>query len=72
MNVMLDKIITKILYNLIILYNPIIYKYYNIYGKVNKSNHKANLYSYECGNYIHADLNANRNITNKFLEQQAA
>ena len=41
-------------------------------GKVNKSNRKANLYSCECGNHIHADLNASRNITNKFLEQQSA
>ena len=41
-------------------------------GKVNKSNRKANLYSCECENHIHADLNASRNITNKFLEQQSA
>lgn len=41
-------------------------------GKVKKSNRKANLYSCECGNYIHADLNASRNIVNKYLEQQSA
>ena len=41
-------------------------------GRVEKSNRKANLYSCECGNYIHADLNAGRNIANKYLEQQSA
>lgn len=41
-------------------------------GKVNKSNRKVNLYSCECGNHIHADLNASRNIANKYLEQQSA
>jgi IS605 OrfB family transposase len=41
-------------------------------GKVKKSNRKANLYSCECGNHIHADLNASRNIANKYLEQQSA
>jgi IS605 OrfB family transposase len=40
--------------------------------KVKKSNRKANLYSCECGNHIHADLNASRNIANKYLEQQSA
>jgi len=33
---------------------------------------KANLYSCECGNHIHSDLNASRNIANKYLEQQSA
>ncbi|MGM0415053.1 MAG: zinc ribbon domain-containing protein, partial [Bacillota bacterium] len=33
---------------------------------------KVNLYSCECGNHIHADLNASRNIGNKYLEQQSA
>lgn len=37
-------------------------------GKVEKSNRKGNLYSCECGNYIHADLNASRNIAKKLLE----
>ena len=41
-------------------------------AKVKKSNRKANLYSCECGNHIHADLNASRNIANKYLEQQSA
>ncbi|ODS50855.1 MAG: transposase, IS605 OrfB family, partial [Halanaerobium sp. 4-GBenrich] len=41
-------------------------------AKVKKSNRKANLYSCECGNHIHADLNAGRNIANKYLEQQSA
>jgi len=41
-------------------------------AKVKKSNRKANLYSCECGNHIHSDLNAGRNITNKYLEQQSA
>jgi IS605 OrfB family transposase len=41
-------------------------------GKVKKSNRKANLYSCECGNHIHSDLNASRNIANKYLEQQSA
>jgi len=41
-------------------------------GKVNKSNRKVNLYSCECGIHIHADLNASRNIGNKYLEQQSA
>jgi IS605 OrfB family transposase len=36
-------------------------------AKVKKSNRKANLYSCECGNHIHADLNASRNIANKHL-----
>ena len=40
--------------------------------KVKKSNRKANLYSCECGNHIHSDLNASRNIANKYLEQQPA
>jgi IS605 OrfB family transposase len=40
--------------------------------KVKKSNRKANLYSCECGNHIHSDLNASRNIANKYLEQQSA
>ena len=35
--------------------------------KVKKSNRKANLYSCECGNHIHSDLNASRNIANKYL-----
>jgi len=41
-------------------------------AKVKKSNRKANLYSCECGNHIHSDLNASRNIANKYLEQQSA
>lgn len=41
-------------------------------GEVKKSNRKANLYSCVCGNNIHADLNASRNIANKYLEQQSA
>lgn len=41
-------------------------------AKVKKSNRKANLYSCECGNHIHSDLNASRNIANKYLEQQPA
>ena len=41
-------------------------------NKIKKSNRKANLYSCECGNHIHADLNASRNIANKYLEQQSA
>ncbi|RAK04167.1 IS605 OrfB family transposase [Halanaerobium saccharolyticum] len=41
-------------------------------NKIKKSNRKANLYSCECGNHIHADLNASRNIANKYLEQQPA
>lgn len=41
-------------------------------GKVKKSNRKANLYTCECGNHIHADLNASRNIANKYLEKQSA
>ncbi|MFW6015666.1 MAG: RNA-guided endonuclease InsQ/TnpB family protein [bacterium] len=41
-------------------------------AKVEKSNRKTNLYSCECGNHIHADLNASRNIANKYLEQQSA
>jgi transposase len=40
--------------------------------KIKKSNRRANLYSCECGNHIHADLNADRNIANKYLEQQSA
>ncbi len=32
-------------------------------GIIKKSNRKANLYSCKCGNRIHADLNASRNIT---------
>jgi len=39
-------------------------------NKIKKSNRKANLYSCECGNHIHSDLNASRNISNKYLEQQ--
>ncbi|WP_018249057.1 RNA-guided endonuclease InsQ/TnpB family protein [Orenia marismortui] len=35
-------------------------------AKVKKSNRKANLYSCECGNHIHSDLNASRNIANKY------
>ena len=41
-------------------------------NKIKKSNRKTNLYSCECGNHIHADLNASRNIANKYLEQQSA
>jgi putative transposase len=41
-------------------------------AKVKKSNRKANLYSCQCGNHIHSDLNASRNIVNKYLEQQSA
>ena len=41
-------------------------------NKIKKSNRKANLYSCECGNHIHSDLNASRNIANKYLEQQSA
>jgi len=41
-------------------------------AKVKKSNRKANLYSCECGNHIHSDLNASRNIANKYLDQQSA
>lgn len=41
-------------------------------NKIKKSNRKANLYSWECGNHIHADLNASRNIANKHLDQQSA
>ncbi len=41
-------------------------------GQVKKSNRKANLYYCECGNHIHADLNASRNIANKYLGQQSA
>jgi hypothetical protein len=40
--------------------------------KIKKSNRKANLYSCDCGNHVHADLNASRNIVNKYLEQQSA
>ena len=36
-------------------------------AKVKKVNRKANLYSCECGNHIHSDLNASRNIANKYL-----
>ena len=39
-------------------------------GQIKKSNRKGNLYSCECGNHIHADLNASRNIA--YLEQQSA
>ncbi len=45
---------------------------YSKCAKVKKSNRKANLYSCECGNRIHSDLNASRNIANKYLEQQSA
>src|SRR6056297_2447187 len=44
-------------------------------GKVKKSNRNGNLYSCSCGNHIHSDLNAARNIADKFLhtlEQQSA
>jgi IS605 OrfB family transposase len=41
-------------------------------NKIKKSNRKDNLYSCECGNHVHADLNASRNIANKYLEQQSA
>ena len=44
-------------------------------GKVEKSNRNGNLYSCSCGNHIHSDLNAARNIADKFLhtlEQQSA
>ncbi len=41
-------------------------------ARVKKSNRKANLYSCECCNHIHADLNVSRNIANKYLEQQFA
>ena len=39
-------------------------------GQVKKSNRKGNLYSCNCGNHIHADLNASRNIAH--LGQQSA
>jgi len=39
-------------------------------GQVKKSNRKGNLYSCDCGNHIHADLNASRNIVH--LGQQSA
>ncbi len=32
-------------------------------SQVKKSNRKRNLYSCDCGNHIHADLNASRNIS---------
>ena len=37
-------------------------------GKIEKGNRKGNLYSCNCGNRIHADLNASRNIAKKYLE----
>ena len=39
-------------------------------GQIKKSNRKGNLYSCDCGNHIHADLNAGRNIAH--LGQQSA
>ncbi|MCK8825973.1 RNA-guided endonuclease InsQ/TnpB family protein [Fuchsiella alkaliacetigena] len=39
-------------------------------GKVKKVNRKVNLYSCQCGNHIHSDLNASRNIAH--LGQQSA
>ncbi len=36
-------------------------------GKVKESNRKGNQYSCKCGNQIHSDLNAARNIANRFL-----
>jgi putative transposase len=44
-------------------------------GEIKKYNRKGNLYSCSCGNNIHADLNAARNIVNQELiklEQQSA
>lgn len=43
-------------------------------GAINKSNRKRNLYSCSCGNKVHADLNAARNISSKTkaVKQQAA
>lgn len=43
-------------------------------GQVKKSNRRSNLYTCNCGNRIHADLNAARNIAKKFelkLKQSA-
>lgn len=37
-------------------------------GKVVKSNRKKNLYACNCGNHIHSDLNAARNIADKHLK----
>lgn len=37
-------------------------------GKIEKGNRKGNLYYCNCGNRIHADLNASRNIAKKYLE----
>jgi len=39
---------------------------------VEKSNRKGNLYYCHCGNHIHADLNAARNISQGLTEQQSA
>ena len=39
-------------------------------GEVKKANRKTNLYSCQCGNHIHSDLNASRNIAH--LGQQSA
>ena len=38
-------------------------------GQINKSNRRDNLYTCECGNRIHSDLNAARNIALKFKSQ---
>jgi len=32
----------------------------------------SHVFGQNCGNHIHADLNASRNIANKYLEQQSA
>lgn len=47
----------------------------SVCGEINKSNRKRNEYSCSCGNKVHADLNAARNICNKGIQavyQQSA
>lgn len=40
--------------------------------EIKKSNRKVNVYTCKCGNNIHSDLNASRNIAKVYTEQQSA
>lgn len=44
----------------------------SVCGIVSRNQRKQNLYTCSCGNRLHADLNASRNIVNAYLEQQSA
>ena len=41
-------------------------------GVVKKKQRKRNIYHCSCGNHVHADLNASRNIAQIYKEQQSA